>query len=196
MAGARFDGDGLQHRRGLGDVVPTTRSSRLFLIVYAPLAVASFARIVGTLALRPLDEARRAAQRAVLDRFEAGLTAQTLDEVVRGPVVKRLNLSEDDSYCTREEFILLTLVMQGKLTEEDLAECRETFEYLDADGSGYLSMEDLDGGAIGEAAAAHTAPDATSHPACPLPAALDASRQGALPVAPPHMAQARRVTDE
>jgi hypothetical protein len=59
-------------------------------------------------------------------------------------MVKRLDLSKDDRFCSRNEFTLLTLVLQGKVSEADLTECRETFRKLDADGSGELSFEDLE----------------------------------------------------
>ena len=92
--------------------VPRTAASKLFLAAYAPLAVLLFARVVGALALLPLEAAKVAAQRAVLSRYAEGLTAKTLNEIARGPVVTRLQLSSDDSYCTRDEFTLLTLVLQ------------------------------------------------------------------------------------
>ena len=81
---------GVMSTAGLGDVVPRTVASKLFLAVYAPLAVLLFARVVGALALLPLDAAKTRAQRAVLSRYAEGLTARTLDEIARGPVVTRL----------------------------------------------------------------------------------------------------------
>ena len=63
---------------GLGDVVPTTAAAKLFIGVYSPLAVITFARLLGNLALRPLDAARSAAQRKVLDQFGKKLTPETL----------------------------------------------------------------------------------------------------------------------
>ena len=95
--------------------MPRTAASKLFLAAYAPLAVLLFARVVGALALLPLEAAKAQAQRAVLSRYAEGLTAKTLDEIARGPVVTRLGLSADDSCCTRDEFTLLTLVLQGKV---------------------------------------------------------------------------------
>ena len=108
--------------------MPRTAASKLFLAAYAPLAVLLFARVVGALALLPLEAAKARAQRAVLSRYAEGLTAETLDEIARGPVVTRLELSADDSCCTRDEFTLLTLVLQGKVSEADLeaavAQCK------------------------------------------------------------------------
>jgi len=130
---------------GLGDVVPTKRTAKLFLALYAPLAVVTFARVLGSLALRPLEYARRKAQRAILQKFETeGLTAKTFDDLARGPMVQRLRLSSDSSTCTRDEFTLLTLVLQGKVTENDLAECRAAFDVLDVTKQGRLSIEDLE----------------------------------------------------
>lgn len=58
--------------------------------------------------------------------------------------MKRLGLSESDEYCTRAEFTLLVLFLQAKVEEKDLQECRATFDALDLDGSGLLSIEDLE----------------------------------------------------
>jgi len=129
---------------GLGDVVPTTSAAKLFLACYAPLAVCAFARAVGAVALRPLDRARRRAQRAVLERYRGRLTPRTFDEVCSGPLVQKLGLSDNDATCTRDQFTLLTLVMQGKVSELDLDECRAAFAALDATRSGRLTTEDLE----------------------------------------------------
>merc|ERR1711938_356756 len=81
---------------GLGDVVPTTSAAKLFLACYAPRAVGAARlqtrgpagrdhleigpRPLGAVALRPLDRARRRAQRAVLERYRGCLTPRTFDE--------------------------------------------------------------------------------------------------------------------
>ena len=66
-----------------------------------------------------------------------------LEVLSRGPLVKRLGLSQDDTYCTRDEYTLLLLLQQGKVSEEDLRETRESFDRLDVDGTGKLSVNDL-----------------------------------------------------
>ena len=43
-----------------------------------------------------------------------------------------------------DEYSLLLLVQQGKISEEDLREVREAFDALDADGSGKLTRSDLE----------------------------------------------------
>ena len=129
---------------GLGDVVPSTQATKLFLALYSPLAVIMFARVVGALALRPLNAARRLAQRKVLERYGGTLTQQKLTELTASPLVKRLELSVDGTYCTRDQYTLLTLVLQGKVTEEDISECRAAFQQLDETGRERISIVDLE----------------------------------------------------
>ena len=124
-------------------MVPHTRATKIFLSFYSLIGTLAFTRVVGAVALRPLEAARRAAQVAVLERYGGVLTPETLTTLARGATVKRLQLSVDDSYCTRDEFTLLTLVEQGKVTEADLDEIRDTFDVLDVNGNGILSREDL-----------------------------------------------------
>ena len=112
---------------GIGDVVPRSRGARTFIAVYSLIGTLAFARLVGALALRPLEKARREAQLAVLSRYtgRAGrLTQQSLEELARGALVKQLALSADDACCSRDEFTLLTLAEMGKITEADLVQCR------------------------------------------------------------------------
>lgn len=117
---------------------------RLFLALYSPLAVVTFARVVGGLALQPLEAARRLAQRKVFERYGGTITRRKLRELAAGPLVKRLDLSANDAFCTRDEYTLLTLVLQGKISEADLIECRAAFKELDATASGFISIEDLE----------------------------------------------------
>lgn len=63
---------------------------------------------------------------------------------MRGPLVQQLELSTSDKYCTREQFTLLMLFLQGKMTEADLKECRAAFEALNAGSTGILSIRDLE----------------------------------------------------
>ena len=129
---------------GIGDVVPTTAASKLFIALYSPLAVVASARVLGTLAMRPLETVRRAAQRQVLERYSGTLTVEKLRELTAGPLVKRLGLSADDASCSMDEYTLLTLVLQGKVGENDLEECRAAFRELVETGADRLSIEDLE----------------------------------------------------
>ena len=129
---------------GLGDVVPLSRRAKGFVAIYSVLGTLAFARVVGQLALRPLEAERKAAQQQVLDSYGSTLTEQSLADLSRGPLVKRLGLSQSDDFCTRDEYTLLLLVQQGKVSEEDLKEVRQAFDKLDVDKSGKLWRGDLE----------------------------------------------------
>jgi hypothetical protein len=75
--------------------------------------------------------------------YRRTLTAQTLQAVTCGPLVQKLGLSSDDENCTRNEFILLFLFLQGKLSAGDIRTCREAFDALDLTGDGVLTQKDL-----------------------------------------------------
>jgi len=128
---------------GIGDVVPRGNRAKFFIAVYSLVGTLAFARFIGQFALRPLEAARRRAQRAVLEKYGAVLNEQSLAEVTRGAVVKKLGLSSDDTLCTRDEFTLLNLVLQGKVSEDDILECRQAFDVLDTNRDGVLSAQDL-----------------------------------------------------
>ena len=53
----------------------------------------------------------------MLGRYSSELTQETFADLARGPMVKRLDLSKDDRFCSRNEFTLLTLVLQGKVSD-------------------------------------------------------------------------------
>ena len=128
---------------GLGDVVPATDRGKLLLAAYSLCGCAAFARLVGTLALIPLDRLRARRRRDVLSQWGTRLSEEALQELSHGELVTRLGLSARADNIERNEFILYMLFLQGKLREEDLAECRRAFETLDRDHSGALDDKDL-----------------------------------------------------
>ena len=128
---------------GLGDVIPNSRAAKNFIALYSLIGTLAFSRVVGRIALQPLVAERRAVQREVLASYGSELTEESLAFLARGSLVKRLGLSTSDDFCSRDEYSLLLLVQQGKISEEDLQEVRDAFDALDADGSGKLSRRDL-----------------------------------------------------
>lgn len=128
---------------GLGDLSPATAGGRIFTVVYALLGCATLGRVLGTLALQPLEKERQRQQRSVID-FYRDIGPATFNELASGALVKRLGLSIDDDYITRNEFTILLLLQQGKISQEDLDNCRSTFALLDVDASGKLCQRDME----------------------------------------------------
>lgn len=87
---------------GLGDVVPVSRAAKSFIALYSVAGTIAFSQVVGRIALQPLIQERRASQREVLASYGSELTEDTLAVLARGPLVKRLGLSESDNFCSRK----------------------------------------------------------------------------------------------
>lgn len=125
---------------GSGDVVPRSTSGRLTTAIFSMASSLVFARLIGAVALVPLERWRR----RILDAFGTVLTADTLAELARGNRVKQLGLSKCDGYVTRDEFTLLALIEQCLVSVQDIDIARAKFDQLDRDGTGRLHQADLD----------------------------------------------------
>lgn len=125
---------------GPGDVVPKSTSGRLTTAIFSMASSLVFARLVGAIALVPLERWRR----RILDTFGTVLTADTLAQLARGRRVKQLGLSRSDGYVTRDEFTLLALIEQCLVSVQDIEIARAKFDQLDRDGTGRLHQADLD----------------------------------------------------
>lgn len=123
-----------------GSASPRTPFGKVTTALYSLVSALVFARLVGSLAVVPLDRWRR----AVLASYGERLTPETLADLARGPDVKALGLSDDDSNCTRDQFTLLALIKQKLISVDDLQDARAAFDALDRDGTGLLSQNDLD----------------------------------------------------
>ena len=62
-------------------------------------------------------------------------------ELIVGTVPYSGSCGKTCRFCSRDEFTLLTLVLQGKVSEADLAECRAAFTVLDARQLGRVSID-------------------------------------------------------
>ena len=76
-----------------------------------------------------------------------------LRELANGPIVKRLQISENNrqdglSECTREMFALAMLVRLGRITEQDVKSTYAAFRKLDKDGDGVLTSKEIIMGAV------------------------------------------------
>lgn len=127
----------------VGGLAPITLGGKLLTAWLSLLGCLAFGRAIGEVATLPLDAARRKAQTQVLDSWGEELTPAALKKLSRGELVKDLGIAMRRDSCDRNGFALLALVEMGKITAEDLAECREVFSRLDRSGRGRLSWDDL-----------------------------------------------------
>lgn len=125
---------------GPGDVVPTSAAGRLATAMFSMASSIIFARLVGALALVPIERWRR----RILDTYGTVLTAESLARLARGRDARHFGLSDDDSYVTRDQFTLLALINQRLVSVDDIQAARAKFDQLDRDRTGKLHQADLD----------------------------------------------------
>lgn len=127
---------------GYGDVVPRTDAGKALAIPLLLLGSSLVASALGSLAALPFEARRAAQQRFVLaqlgdelDRDELVYIAGRADELTGGGT----------GAVDRSSFALALLVRQDKVRAADVRRVLETFDRLDADGSGVLDGDDLRG---------------------------------------------------
>ena len=110
---------------GFGDLSPSTENSRLFAIVYLPLAVISVANAIGTLSA--LFSKKKMSSSDSISMKE--LIAMDKD---------------GDGAVSETEYLSYMLLKLNMARKEDVHEILSQFHKLDADGSGFLDRSDLE----------------------------------------------------
>lgn len=80
-------------------------------------------------------------------QFGDELDDAALEELATGPLVQRLQISENSpgglGQCTREMFALAMLVRLGRITEQDVRSTFAAFKRLDRDNDGLLTSREI-----------------------------------------------------
>lgn len=80
-------------------------------------------------------------------QFGDELDDAALEELATGPLVQRLQISENSpgglGQCTREMFALAMLVRLGRITEQDVRSTFAAFKRLDRDNDGLLTSKEI-----------------------------------------------------
>lgn len=132
---------------GYGDITPTKPEGKLFASVYCLVAGFVVLKNVSMISTIPLELRKRRLERAVLTQFGNELDEVALRELATGPLVRRLQISEDHpdvlDKCTREMFALAMLVRLGRITEQDVKMTYAAFQQLDKDNDGVLTSKEI-----------------------------------------------------
>lgn len=121
---------------GYGDITPKTDPGKIFAFVYLTVGTVVIAKVLGDIANVPLEARQMRLEKEVLEQFGSDLTVDELKELAAG--------GEDDDFCTEAEFIIGMLLKINKVQPKDVERCIEQFKKLDIDGSGRLTMEDVE----------------------------------------------------
>ena len=115
---------------GYGDVVPTSQWTKLYCILYLPLAVGVFAEILGRVAGIYIQHKMRAAEHQFLRRAMTLCDIRTMD-------------TNHNGHVSMSEWLSFMLVALQKVDKEFIDELKMVFTSLDANGNGVLDFDDL-----------------------------------------------------
>ena len=114
-----------------GDISPGTQTGRFVGCIYLLVTVAATGKVLGSLAGRVVEKKRRQAMEAILQK------KVTLKDFAHFDI-------DGDGKVEKLEYALQKLVLMGLLDRKEMERVEQEFERMDADGSGTITMEDLD----------------------------------------------------
>jgi len=135
---------------GYGDLVPTSDGAKVFVTLYILFAFAVLASMMAEVGAVPFRIEELKKIHKCLNLLGNSLDSKELralcgaEEIVAIRNEQQLANAKEDPYVSRSEFAIWQLVKQGKLEMEEVLQCMQTFDKLDADGSGRLNQGDID----------------------------------------------------
>ena len=149
---------------GFGDIAPQSVGSRIFSIIFVPIGVVFFANALNVISGIPLQQRKARLEdyvgyhpflpvynwsddlsyyawgpAQVLNQFGSRLSRYDFSSLKRS-----VDLGKEDS-MSKNDFSLAMLLRLGRIKPRDLAKIEEVFFKLDANGSGFLDPDDLEG---------------------------------------------------
>jgi hypothetical protein len=88
---------------------------------------------VGAVASKPFEESAHRAEEIVRNQFGEELTAEEL----------RMLCKVGAPSCTFHEYVLAMMIKLGKIDQDDIDDCARSFQKLDTDNDGMLTVKDL-----------------------------------------------------
>ena len=116
---------------GYGDISPVTNAGRGFACLYLLVGVVAIGNVLSHIAGYFVD----AKQRETLERI--------LSKKITKEDFEKFDV-DGDGRIEKTEFVVRKLMLMGLLNAEDVERVETEFEVMDADGSGEITMEDLD----------------------------------------------------
>lgn len=115
---------------GYGDLTPIREDTRLFAVIYIPLAVGAMGHFLGTIATFIVEQ-RTQKTNEVLWKHEL-----TMDDL--------RSMSSSDGTVTELDFVVFMLKAMKKVDDDLIEAIREHFDKLDLTHSGTLDRQDLE----------------------------------------------------
>ena len=117
---------------GYGDISPkNTNLGKIFGIFYILFGVTAVGNVLSEIATKVIEKKQREAMDRILSR------KITIDEFAKFDV-------DGDGRIERTEFALRKLMLMGIVEPADVARVEKEFDQMDADGSGEVTLKDLE----------------------------------------------------
>mgnify|MGYP000191304251 CR=1 FL=1 len=123
---------------GYGDESPATIAGRLIGSFYMLFSVAMFGVALSAIADIPLSRRRDKMETKVTKQFGDSLSIVELQNIIR-----TANDDPRDDSCSKEEFVISMLVKLDKVKPDQIKSLQDTFDSIDVDKSGTLSLSDV-----------------------------------------------------
>ena len=115
---------------GYGDISPQTVGGKVFGIFYVLFACATVAQVLGAIAGSYIEARQEEARMKVLRK------QITMEDFQKFDI-------DGDGQIEKTEFVVRKLMLMGLINLDDVELCEKEFDVMDIDGSGEITMEDL-----------------------------------------------------
>jgi len=115
---------------GFGDIYPTTKGGRIFAIFWVPLGTIVVGQSIGSFVDAYLESKQEEFRKRMLDQKISGKDLFEAD-------------TDGEGQISEAEFVVFKLKRMGLITDETIEPIQKEFARLDADGSGYLTREEV-----------------------------------------------------
>lgn len=115
---------------GYGDIAPNTNSSKAFCIVFLPIVTLALAKILTDYSKLQIDVHKRNLHNTILYRH------------IEKDIFSKMDKNNDNRVDTYE-WLVATLIDQGKIDQKDVDDAEARFKELDFHNNGYLDARDL-----------------------------------------------------
>ena len=129
---------------GYGDVQVETHAGKVVASVFIPLGVVMTATVFSLLASIPFHIDKVEGEQSVFAQYGTALTVNSLDVIKKAQSLRKLGLSQNENFITRNEYILWLLLQLGKVSALDIKHCGQAFDLVDENGDGRLDISDVD----------------------------------------------------
>jgi hypothetical protein len=126
---------------GYGDIIPTTRSGKIFTMFYVILGCSYVAKAMTDFVKLPLLTRLLKNEIKVINQFSGNLSKEKLESIFQNEFYQLIpDLKRAPNEMSKCEFTLMVLQLMNKVEEKDIFLVAKLFENLDRDRKGWCVL--------------------------------------------------------